>query len=77
MILIALGALLVIGGLVLAAARTVSRGKLSDPHAKIPGHRMDTLEPRGEGKRLSIKADLPGLALMAAGGVLIFIGAST
>jgi uncharacterized membrane protein len=76
MILIALGALLVVGGIVLAAMRTAARGRLSDPHAKIPGHRTDTLEPQGQGKRLSMKADLPGLALMAAGAVLIFLGAS-
>lgn len=77
MVLIGLGALLVVAGIVLAAMRTTSRGKLSDPHAKIPGHRTDTLEPQGRGKRLSIKADLPGLLLMAVGGVMIFVGAST
>lgn len=76
MILIALGAILVVAGIALAAMRTASRGKLSDPHAKIPGHRTDTLEPQGRGGRLSIKADLPGLLLMAVGAVLIFMGAS-
>lgn len=77
MILIALGALLVVAGIALAAVRTVSDGKLSDPHAKIPGHRTDTLEPQGQGRRLSIKDDLPGFLLMAAGAVLIFVGAAT
>lgn len=75
--LIALGAVMVISGIALAAMRTVSRGKLSDPHAATPGHRTDTLEPRGRGGRLSIKADLPGLALMAIGALLVFLGAST
>ena len=76
MILIALGALLVVAGITLAAMRTASRGKLSDPHAKIPGHRTDTLEPQGQGRQLSVKADMPGLLLMAVGVVLIFVGAS-
>lgn len=76
MMLIALGCLLVVAGVVLAAVRTAARGKLSDPHAKIPGHRTDTLEPQGQGKRLSMKADLPGFLLMAVGAVLIFAGAS-
>lgn len=74
MFLIALGALLFIGGIALAATRTASRGKLSDPHATAPGTRIDTLEPRGRGSRLSIKADLPGFALMAIGALLIFVG---
>jgi hypothetical protein len=73
--LIALGALLLIGGIVLAATRTASRGKLSDPQASDPGDQIETLEPRGRGDRLSIKADLPGLALMIIGAMLLFVGA--
>src|SRR5258706_7849715 len=76
MFLIAIGALLVISGIVLAAVRTASRGKLSDPHATAPGTRSYTLEPLGRGRRLSIKADVPGLALMAIGALLIFAGVS-
>lgn len=68
---IVLGALLVVGGIVLAAARTASRGKLADPHATAPGKRTDTLEPRGRGARLSIKADLPGIALIVIGALLL------
>lgn len=67
MLSIVLGALLIVGGIALAAARTASRGKLSDPHATGPDRHHDTLEPRGRGSRLSIKADLPGLALVVAG----------
>lgn len=76
MALIALGALMIIAGIVLAASRTAERGKLSDPHAKVPGHRVDTLEPRGRGDRLSVKADLPGLLLLVVGAVLVFVGAA-
>lgn len=76
MFLIALGALMIVAGIALAAARTASRGKLSDPHASAPGHPIDTLEPRGRGDRLSMKSDLPGLALMVVGTVLVFAGAA-
>ena len=76
MFLIALGALLIIGGIVLAATRTASRGKLSDPHGSAPGDQVETLEPQGRGDRLSIKADLPGLALMAIAALLVFLGSS-
>jgi len=51
-------ALLVIIGVVLTATRTLQRGRLSDPEAV-----RDTLEPKGSGRRLSVKADLPGIAL--------------
>ena len=76
MALIALGALMLIGGIVFAAMRTTSRGKLSDPHASPGGKRPDTLEPRGRGARLNIKADLLGFALMALGALFVFLGAS-
>jgi hypothetical protein len=68
---IALGVLLLVGGIILAATRTAARGKLSDPHATGVSRRLDTLEPRGRGGRLSIKADLPGFALMAIGALLL------
>lgn len=41
---IVLGALLLIIGIVLAAARTVTRGKLSDLHRTGPTRRNNTLE---------------------------------
>lgn len=75
MLLIAIGALLVISGIALAATRTASRGELSDATAAAPETHPDTLEPRGRGARLSIKADMPGLALMAIGAMLLFAGA--
>ena len=31
----------------------------------------DTLEPKGSGRRLSIKADLPGIVLIVIGSVLL------
>lgn len=69
MLLVWIGALLIVSGVVLMAVRTIRRGKLSDarPTAATP----DTLEPRGEGRRLGLKADLPGLALIAVGSLLL------
>ena len=74
--LIGLGALLMLAGVVLTAVSTLRRGKLSEPrpHAETP---RDTLEPRGQGRRLSLRADLPGIALFAAGAVLLLIAAAT
>ena len=73
MALVLLGALFLIVGVGLAAGRTAARGRLSQPPHTSP--RPDTLEPTGSGRRLSLKADLPGLALAGLGVVLIVIGA--
>ena len=52
--------------MVLTATRTLQRGRLSDPEAV-----RDTLEPKGSGRRLSVKADLPGIVLIAIGSLLL------
>ena len=72
MVLIVIGALLIVSGIVMAAIRTASRGKLSAPHGGPKG----TLEPRGKGDRLSVKSDFTGIGMMVVGGVLIFAGAA-
>lgn len=74
MVLIVIGALLIIGGVVLAANSTLRRGRLSQAEQPISHQPRDTLEPIGRGRRLSLKADLPGLALVALGVVLLFLG---
>lgn len=74
MLVIAIGALLIIGGVVLAANATLRRGRLSqdeEPNSHAP---RDSLEPTGRGRRLSLKADLPGLAMIAVGVILLFLG---
>lgn len=76
MALILLGALLMVIGVALAAIKSVERGRLSKPPAAADGENRDTLEPQGRGKRLSIKPDLPGIALMIVGGIFIFVGAA-
>jgi hypothetical protein len=76
MALIVLGALLMIVGVVLAADKSASRGRMSKP-PESEGEPHDTLEPGGRGKQLSIKADLPGIALFVVGGILVFAGAAS
>jgi len=74
MALVIIGALLVILGIAMAAVRTAERGQLSDPNERAPAQR-NTLEPKGRGRRLSLKADAPGLAMAGLGAVLILAGA--
>jgi uncharacterized membrane protein len=74
MLLIAIGVLLIIGGVVMAANATARRGRLSQDEQPISHAPRDTLEPTGQGRRLSLKADLPGLALIALGVLILFLG---
>ena len=75
MLLIGIGALLVIVGMVMAANATLRRGRLSQSERPLTHMPTDTLEPSDRGRRLDLKADLPGLALIAIGVVLLFLGA--
>jgi len=74
MALVVIGALFVILGVVIAAVRTAGRGRLSQPHAQSSGP-PTTLEPTGQGRRLSLKADLLGFGVAAVGALLILAGA--
>ena len=74
MVLIGIGALLIICGVVLAANATLKRGQLSQAEEPISHAPRDTLEPSGQGRRLSFKADLPGLAMIAIGVIFLFLG---
>ena len=74
MLLIAIGALFIIGGVVLAANATLRRGRLSEAEQPISHEPRDTLEPSGQGRRLSFKADVPGLAMIVIGVILLFLG---
>ena len=76
MLLIGIGALLVVAGVVLATVRNTRRGgRMSEAETPVSHQPRDTLEPTGKGDRLSFKPDLPGLALIAVGIVLMAIGA--
>ncbi|HEV2746753.1 MAG TPA: hypothetical protein VGW34_05590 [Allosphingosinicella sp.] len=71
-----IGALLVVVGVVVAARSNVRRGgRLSQAEEPVSHEPRDTLEPTGRGRRLSFKPDLPGLALIALGLILMVIGA--
>ena len=74
MLLIAIGALLIIGGVVLAATSTLRRGRLSQSEEPVSHAPRDTLEPTGAGRRLNLKADLPGVGMIAIGVILMFLG---
>jgi hypothetical protein len=76
MALVLIGVLLIIAGVVLSTLKTLQRGRLSQSRDAESGAPRDTLEPAGRGDRLSLKADLPGIALFAIGAVLIFAGAA-
>lgn len=75
MLLIWIGALLVISGVVVAAVRTARRGRLSDDRHPPAAPAPDTLEPEGRGRRLAITADLPGIALITLGAILLLAAA--
>ena len=77
MMLVGIGALLVIAGVVMTAISTLRRGRLSEPRPIAPDSPRDTLEPSGAGRRLSAKGDLPGLALMGLGAVLLLVASAT
>ena len=75
MALILIGVLFIIAGVVLSTLKTLRRGRLSQAREPITGEPRDTLEPTGRGDNLSLKADLPGIALFGLGAILIFLGA--
>lgn len=76
MLLIWIGALLVVGGVVFTAAQAIWRGRLSDARPSRPGVASDTLEPQGRSSGFGLKANWPGLALIAFGSVLLLAGAA-
>ena len=76
MLLIVAGALLIICGMVVATISTLRRGRLSQARQPVTQAPRDTLEPAGKGRRLSLKSDMPGLALILLGALLLFLGAA-
>lgn len=75
MLLILLGVVLVFGGVAYMARQTIWRGRLSGPPPSPGRLPRDTLEPahRGTGF-LGLKANGPGLLLIAAGVILMLAG---
>lgn len=73
MLIIWLGGALVILGLLFLAARAIWGGRMSAPTR--PASAKDTLEPPQNGFRfLAFGETWPGLAMMAAGAVLLLVG---
>lgn len=75
-LLIWVGALLFVGGLLFTAAQAIWRGRLSDAGQSRPGAASDTLEPQERGSGFGLKANWPGLALIALGSILLLAGAA-
>ena len=74
MILIWLGALLIIVGVVVAAAPPILRGRLSRLRRVDSGRPSNTLEPNRPAK--GFRASWPGLAMIGVGAVLMLLGAT-
>jgi len=75
-LLIGIGALLILGGIVLTAVQTLWRGRLSDAHTLDSTPTDVTLEPRGRSRTLGLKGKWPGLGLIALGAILLIAAAA-
>jgi hypothetical protein len=75
MTLIWLGVLLVFAGLLQMTFQPIWRGRLSGGRQLRAGRRSDTLEPERPASGFGIKANWPGLALVALGAVMLLAGA--
>lgn len=75
MLLIGIGALLVVAGIVVMATATARRGRMSESKPAAAEAPSDTLEPSGRGRRLSLRADLPGIGLIALGAAFLLASA--
>ncbi len=70
-----LGALLVILGVLLTAAKALFRGRLSEARQPSQASANSTLEPREAGSGLSLKTNRAPLALIVLGCLLLLGGA--
>jgi hypothetical protein len=71
MVLIWIGALFIIGGIVLAAGQVLWKGRLSDAHRMGSTGTSATLEPQGRVRSFHPKHHWPSILLVALG--LIFM----
>jgi hypothetical protein len=76
MVLIWIGALLVVGGIVLAAGQVLWKGRLSEPHRMGPTGSGTTLEPRERVRALHPKHHWPSILLVALGIILMLAEAA-
>jgi hypothetical protein len=75
-VLVWIGAVLVAGGVVFTASQAIWRGRLSGARRTASGLAPDTLEPANATGGFSLKANLPGLALITVGALLLLVGAA-
>ena len=75
MFLIWLGALCIVGGLLLLAIPAIWRGRLSGRRSRSAVIAGGTLEPRRPGAGFGLKTNWPGFALIAVGAILLLAGA--
>jgi hypothetical protein len=73
--LVWLGALLVFSGVVFTAVQAIWRGRLSGRRSRAATVASNTLEPRKPGAGLGLGTNLPGLALVALGALLLLAAA--
>jgi hypothetical protein len=76
MVLIWVGAVLVLGGVLLMAAQPLWRGRLSGVRRLRSTEPSATLEPARPATGFGIKSSWPGLALLALGAILLLAGAA-
>ena len=75
MLLIWLGALCIVGGVLLLAIPPIWRGRLSGRQSRSAVIADGTLEPRRPGAGFGLKTNWPGFALIAVGALLMLAGA--
>jgi hypothetical protein len=73
--LIWFGALLVLGGVVYTAAKSLFRGRMSEPRRSGEASSDQTLEPHQASSGLPMQANRLGIALIALGFLLLLAGA--
>ena len=74
MIVILMGTLLFFGGVLFMAYVAIWRGRLSGASRRDPMVESPTLEPKGRSAAFDPRANWPGLALIALGSILIYVG---
>src|SRR3954466_4359637 len=74
-LLIWLGALCIVGGVLLLSIPPIWRGRLSGRRSRSAGVADGTLEPRRPGAGFGLKTSWPGFALIAVGALLMLVGA--
>lgn len=76
MTLILLGALLILGGVLFMALQTIQSGRFSRLRRVKPAQPGNTLEPDQPAGGFDVRANWPGLAMLALGTVFLLVEAA-